>query len=125
MRPSATRVVAIRALSKADKMRLNGWQRIGVVLTALWLVGFGAPYLLSSLRDADRSASNALRLCLDYSDKYEDCSSRYEETIGDYQRVELATWAIVVLAPVPLAWLLAFGGVWTTRWVRRGFQQSG
>lgn len=105
-------------------MKLGGWQRIGIVLSGLWLFGYGGPYFIDRMDAADDSASNAQRLCSQYGDPNEDCSNRYRETIGEYQGAALITWSITVLPPIPIAWGLAYAATWAFRWIKRGFAQT-
>lgn len=101
-------------------MTLNGWQRIGVVATGLWIFGFGGVQLNSALNSAFRGAYNAERLC--ETARSRDCSSVYEDSIGRYREAELTAWAIATFLPIPLAWGVAYLAVGTFRWVRKGFR---
>jgi hypothetical protein len=91
--------------------RLNGWQRIGIVLSALWvLVGglWGRQLAVAPYFDCIKSAPNidTMNFC-----------ERYLQDWG-------STAMLIALVPLPIAWLLVYIVVWTVRWIRRGFQPA-
>jgi hypothetical protein len=91
--------------------RLNGWQRLGIVLSALWvLVGglWGRHLTVAPYFDCIKSAPNidTMNFC-----------ERYLQDWG-------STAMLIALVPIPIAWLLVYIVVWTVRWIRRGFQPA-
>ena len=72
-------------------MRLGGWQRIGVVASAVWLP-YGAVYgcHLGLAGDCNMEEIHALM-------------------------------AFYAFAPVVAGWILAWGAVWAFRWIWSGF----
>jgi hypothetical protein len=86
--------------------RLSGWQRIGIILSVLWIpVGW-----VLAVKNVPGPPS------LDYplSQICQDAQARMPK--------RYAPW--FVLAPIPIAWLLVYIVVWIVRWVRRGFQPA-
>jgi hypothetical protein len=72
-------------------MRLNGWQRIGIVASAVW-IPYGAVYGCR----------------LGYAGE---CSTEDLHAL-------IAFYAI---APVVAGWIVAWVAVWAVRWIWRGF----
>lgn len=101
-------------------IRLNMWQRAGVVASVLWAVGAGFYMRAEVVRDAVSVGSLA----------YESCTQAGRA--GCFRETDLATqaamggaygWAsiaAVALGPVLLAWLLVYVTIWTARWVWAG-----
>ena len=100
-------------------MRLHGWQRIGIVLTALWVLGAGGVTLFRELKNADQQAIIAQKLCYENMRADDDCTLSYDETIGGYQEVAYIQTALVGVLPIPFAWLIAWAGAGIYRKVRR------
>ena len=75
-------------------MRLNGWQRIGVVASAVWLpIGF-----VIGKQAADQ--------------------------VMYWNGYYVEAWAVLLLwtlLPIPAGWLAACLAIFVSRWVRRGF----
>jgi hypothetical protein len=98
-----------------QRRRLNGWERIGIVLSVLWFVGTFA----YALNDHDRTADLFLSACrLDKS--FDEC---WEETRP--LRALSLQWVVDVLGlaifGIFFGWLCVYVVVATVRWIMRGF----
>jgi hypothetical protein len=108
--------------------RLNRWQRIGIVLSVLW-VPVGLIYEIGASNDRYEAAFTPVYdVCRDKQDRHLN-KGRTNNTncAAKAGRVATEPWWIVpltALAPIAVAWLLVYIIVWTVRWVRRGFQPS-
>ncbi len=93
-------------------MGLSGWQRVGVVVSVVWLLAGGywgnsmglhkgdfAVTQFTVCMENSRSPDNASGVCLDQFDK------DYAGAIKDHWREAL----IVGIVPIPVAWLLVYG----------------
>jgi hypothetical protein len=96
--------------------RLNGWQRIGIVLTVLWAIG-STIWEVSSIIESDTSY-----------DSYDSCVSKpnadlrvCNQAFETEQFKEVRRGLVFVLLPIPIAWLIAYALVALVRWIRRGF----
>jgi hypothetical protein len=98
-------------------IRFNGWQRLGIVLSVCWAIGAGY-WTLGQTNWAADSYGFCMRLHDDWGPCKLDFAKNWPAAVGE-QRAEAAFNA---LAPIPLAWLLAYLVLGITRWVRRGFQ---
>lgn len=106
-------------------MNLNGWYRIGVVLSVLWALGTSI-----SIRNDQIQRADAL-----YKDQYHTCSlssptnlNYCDETVSLQAATHAtANWmdvAFYSLAPILLAWCLALVSVKTFKWIKTGFDRS-
>jgi hypothetical protein len=96
--------------------RLNGWQRIGIVLSVLWMpVGavLGAIVAVAPYLTCIRHPQNEIDWC--------DTVYQYTFTAEHL----LSASALFAFAPIPIAWLFVYVAIWTLRWVWRGFQPAG
>jgi hypothetical protein len=93
-------------MSKAMRgFRLNGWQRIGILLSVIWFVGFAGNFYGSQLRF--------------YAEKL-----FYLQSDANLSWLDLSLLLGIDLIIIALALFLAWLGVVTVRWVRRGFQPA-
>jgi len=94
------------------QFRLNGWQRIGIVLSALWVLA-GNIWIHHVLLERDEAYQSCLAAV---TGRLFHCAAP--------DHIERDT-LFFTYVPVPLAWLLVFNIVWTVGWSRRrGFQRS-
>lgn len=90
--------------------RLNGWQRIGVVLSALWcLLVAGLAYQYTGFIDPDD-----LPFLHHFS---EFLGLPY---LGSIHKVVVV--ALASILPIVGGWLLVYGVLWTAKWVVAGFK---
>src|SRR5262245_61246175 len=87
------------------RVRLNGWQRIGILLSVIWFVGFAGNFYGSQLRL--------------YAEKL-----LYLQSDANLSWLDLSLLLGIDLIIIALALFLAWLGVVTVRWVRRGFQPA-
>ena len=124
------------------RFRLNGWQRIGIVLSVVWVVVAGV-WVMSTV---EHLASTRLRSCLldasfrypaprpqfyatgpppEYEKEVARCEREFRNELNAYQaqynRDRLYAVARIGLAPILAAWLLPYLLISLVRWIRRGF----
>lgn len=108
--------------------RLNGWQRLGVIVSVIWLpIGFlwgnslfiqvqtdGPERVMMSCNKINSALGKPLEEC------YKQFHSAYAASIAGHW------WAGVVAAILPLllAWGLAWVGLCLGRWVHAGFTKG-
>lgn len=106
-------------------MRLNGWQRIGVILSCIWLpIGFfwgGGSWVEAE----GAPVSRALTSCIVNSDSSRAAENACQAIFDRDWPVAIAGhwWAGIAFALIPaiVCWLLAWMTVRLFRWVRAGF----
>jgi hypothetical protein len=116
--------------------RLNGWQRIGILLSVLWAIGSWIWITRENLdRQTDLKYDPAVlldQLCLEQPNAdVGACNRRLWEDLADeapleiVQKTEDAHDAIFfALVPIPIGWLVAYALVGLVRWVKPGFRPT-
>jgi hypothetical protein len=121
-------------------MRLNGWQRIGVVASVMWVVagGWYEFHAIQQREDAEITAraKAADRRCRETEKMLEDLNikSAPKDCLGeDLRTVNRATEAVpsresrwkvaaVAILPIPFGWLIAYALIAIGRWIAAGFR---
>jgi hypothetical protein len=103
-------------------MRLNGWQRIGIIASVAWFIGGGFWGNYLAIREGDwvyglwdlcRSAGYDTDVCLRKLD-------------GLHRSAIEGHWyaaAFMALAPLIIGWLAVYALVSLTRWIAAGFER--
>jgi hypothetical protein len=97
---------------------MSGWQRIGVVISVLWLVGLPVYVLI----DHNLSGAVPPMTPLDLIALFATGKGAYRG--GEPDPYWWIIW-IAVLGPIALFWLVGWIVLGTVRWVRRGFTGPG
>ena len=114
-------------------MSINGWQRLGIVVSVAWLLIASWAYFYELknhpselaayipdagyewIRDLDTTTKahmNAQQRGADFSDRF----VFMKPTVNTYGFIKF------ILTPIVASWLGVYLVLWTFRWVRRGFQ---
>jgi|SRR5258708_9983545 hypothetical protein len=104
-------------------MSLNGWQRIGIVVSIVWLIGGGLWGNSVGLSQGDH-VSQALAQCLAAFTDWAPCSARFEKDWPEAVKYHWHYAAAFALIPIPLGWLVCWGLLNLVRWIRAGFKRS-
>jgi hypothetical protein len=105
-------------------MRLNGWQRIGIVASVIWAIG-GPIYVdYKAEKEAWEAMNQSYRGCMG---AYNDDGRCMQEARWASERVPRAfrtpiNWVVTALVPIGLGWLLVYALVYLVRWIRVGFK---
>jgi len=100
-------------------MRLNGWQRLGIVASVVWVVA-GPSYFHLSREDNDRRiAGDRYQLCInrDWARKggVEGCNKELRQALAI---AHWSCWALLAFIPVALAWVLGWALLFLMKKVR-------
>lgn len=106
-------------------MRLNGWKRIGIIASVVWILGAGL-YTHGALQESDSKAAVAAALdCESYIPKgitsLAECDKRAADYLAGTHSGEWIGTAVVAFVPVPLGWGFVYLVLFLVRWVKRGF----
>jgi|SRR5215468_873695 len=106
-------------------MRLNGWQRIGIVASVVWAIG--APIYLdyAAQQEALAAFGRYYEACRDVpSNDPEQCFQRASRAYDNVTRYPRQWPALTALVPIGLGWLLAYALVYLVRWIGAGFAKQ-
>jgi len=97
------------------RLRLSGWERVGVILSALWIV-FILSFAVYELHFGSRHMLFIGPVTFEsftiYQDKIE------------WSRILLGRVVATAVLPIPFFWLVAHGLVHVFRWVSKGFKND-
>ncbi len=104
-------------------MRLKVWHRIGIVLSAAWVLGGGGWQAVQMGRLAAEQGELTYSLC--YSGSHASspevvCEVQAQRTRDAYRDGLWTEVAVRTFFPLALAWAAAFLAIWVTRWVLAG-----
>jgi|GraSoiStandDraft_47_1057283.scaffolds.fasta_scaffold277881_2 hypothetical protein len=116
-------------------MRLNGWQRIGLVTSIVWFIAGGLWGNKIALDEAGARTSLQLDACVaenkrrhgEYGPHEQVWTPCWDQFGANFMRNAEGHWmfaALFALVPLPIAWLLAYALVRLVRWIRAGFKPS-
>ena len=107
----------------SKRIQLNGWQRIGVVVSIVWFFVGGFWGNSIGIHQGD-SATALLKLCLKYDpDHWDRCNGQFSH---DYPIAIQGHWwlaLIIAIVPIILGWLLTYAIIRIVKWIRRGFSE--
>jgi hypothetical protein len=128
---------------------MRGWRRIGVVLSAIWFVGFGAWMWVAGVNQHSEFLGSQFSRCSVISDarteRLRGDDPQFDQRVAEIALEEKAcmdkasgfffqqwdelvshVWVLVLIdaASIALFWLLAWIVVSVGRWVAAGFRQQ-
>lgn len=106
-------------------MRLNGWQRIGVIASIVWMIFAVINHLsnhdklVSAIYSSEANACTVENMTLCMEDAYKQRSENWL-----YSDADKFDMAVGVFFPLLLAWASAYLSIFLARWVRSGFSKN-
>jgi hypothetical protein len=107
-------------------LRLSGWQRLGLVLTVIWIVGFVWLNRMWVAHKATANYSYALQACLRHQDLTErlGCIQVADAVLNSEMKPRWGGLLFAAAWPIPLFWMLGWLALWVGRWVHNGFEND-
>ena len=103
-------------------MNINARQRIGVVASALWVIGAAIYERTGQVGEAITSYKNALGNCLpEFTHACTDAAHEKYRGLLSLHFVSVSNIVYIAIGPVLLGWVLAYLIVKIARWVKAGF----
>jgi hypothetical protein len=116
---------------------MSGWQRIGVVVSILWLIGLPTYLMVDNNHKAmawrtsciingamqqlvGKEREVAVQTC---ERNYNSMAISPAEVIANLWSGGVSVWA-VLLAPITILWIVGGATSWTVRWIGRGFKEA-
>ena len=107
------------------KRRLSGWQRIGVVVSIIWLIGSLIYTVNTQYNNKFVLYSTIYDLCkMEKNADYKRCNEGFEANLKKYLKADwtdLADLFFISIVPIPVGWLVSWGVIRVYRWIRAGF----
>jgi hypothetical protein len=111
-------------------MKVNGWKRIGIIASVVWILGAGRHVYDSEIDSASRVIA-ATHVACDgdlaikdgdaYTAGFDECNKRADDSLALALRNARLEAALVGFVPVPLGWGFTYLVIFLVRWVKRGF----
>lgn len=115
-------------------MKLNGWKRVGIIASVVWILGAGAYTYNSQIDEASEVISSDHVACDSYlagktgdarTTGFDECNKHANDSLAVVITDARLGAALVAFVPVPLGWSLTYLVLFLVRWVKRGFMRVG
>lgn len=102
-------------------MKLNGWQRTGIIATVVWIPCMFFHTLDQEQVGQAQTYSAIRKSCIDSGQDLYECDKVYLDGLNrDFKR-ERTEALLKTFVPIPFMWLGAYAILGLIRWVKRGF----
>ena len=105
-------------------MRLNGWQRIGLVLSVLWAFGAAIHERNKQVNAANELFQSQYRICLEQANAVKNCHDNVSLQAAMDATAYWPDVAFYAFGPVIAGWLVVLITLKTFRWVSAGFSKK-
>jgi hypothetical protein len=108
-------------------MKLNGWKRIGIVASVMWVLGAYTHAFNSEYDSTIKTSTLLSQDCFERADgqgEWQLCQKQQDEYIAAVYPAEVKWAALFALVPVPLGWGFVYLVLFIVRWVRHGFSSD-
>jgi hypothetical protein len=106
----------------ANMRRLSGWQRLGIVISIIWLVGSVTAVRVSQYSEGLTRAHAGVDICTSFEHRsFDECYAENEPLRQSARTIYWPPILLVAMVPIPVFWLLGWATFKTARWVRAGF----
>ena len=113
-------------------VKVNGWQRIGIIASVVWILGAWV-HTFDSQIDSDSKGIASTHVVCDsnlagktgdaWTKGFEECNKQATDSIAEAMTNARLDAAFVGLVPVPLGWGFTYLVLFLVRWVKRGFMR--
>jgi hypothetical protein len=110
--------------------KLNGWKRLGIIASVVWILGAWV-HTIDSENDSESKAVASIHVTCDdnlagktgdaWQKGFDECNKEADDLLTHAMAGARVDAAIVAFVPVPLGWGLAYLVLFLVRWVKRGF----
>jgi hypothetical protein len=106
-------------------MKINGWQRLGIIASAVWILGAGL-CTLKAVGDIRITNTSGLTLSCEEAPNGSlqwsaECDALSKGYLAETKTDPWTEATVVAFVPVPLGWGSLYLILFLTRWVKRGF----
>lgn len=105
---------------------LNGWQRIGVVLSIFWFFIVGLFARTYDVSTAEKYANLSSQICYDSYRNGQTidinvCGKEYLDNFNYYMRGSWGNSIAIAIIPIPIFWGIVILIIKVYRWIKKGF----
>lgn len=106
---------------------LNGWQRIGIVLSIIWFFGAGITQRVSDVNEAEFHADLSSKICYDSyrhslpGTELEECNRKYQDSYDIWINGSWGNSIFMAIVPIPIFWGIIILLIRVYRWIKKGF----
>ena len=107
-------------------MKLNGWRRIGVVVSVIWAIGAAIFERKRQVFPVDERFVIQIQQCLNPIN--DECFNLAEKQRSELLALDFSSVSNILFAslgPIVVAWLTAYLAIKVFFWVKAGFQTNG
>ena len=106
-------------------MRLNGWQRMGLVLSVLWALGAAIYERNEQVKSADALYQLKAQACFTgQADTTKECLNKVSLQDAMDATANWADVAFYAFGPVIAGWIVTLIAISTFRWISAGFPKK-
>jgi len=111
-------------------MKLNGWKRIGIIASIVWILGAGIHTYDSEIDSAINRISSIHVACDSnlagktgdaWTEGFNQCNKEADDLLAVDSTNAWGPTLIIAFVPVPLGWGFTYLILFLVRWVKRGF----
>ncbi len=111
-------------------VKVNGWERIGIVASVVWILSAGAHTYQSEMDSASKGIASIHVACDSnlagktgnaWDMGFSECNKQANEMLAEANTNAWFSAALFAFVPVPLGWGFAYLVLFLLRWVKRGF----
>ena len=104
---------------------MNGWKRIGIIASVVWMLGSFLFVLEQQEKEATAMAIIVDEACISANpSQQKPCDAAMSADVTRAIPEARKSAAFVALVPIPLAWGFMYLIIFLVRWVRRGFARG-
>ena len=112
--------------------KLNGWKRIGIIVSVVWILGAGVHTYDSEIDRFSRIIASTHVQCDSnlagktgdaWTTGFNECDKQADDSLASVLNGARLDAALVAFVPVPLGWGFAYLVLFLVRWVKRGFMR--
>lgn len=111
--------------------KLNGWTRIGIILSVLWILGAGVVAFHRVTKTEESEADFTEMAWSSCNSEYtrhtiqiDSCMKDAQAAFDKMRSKDYETVAAAAFIPIPVAWLFVFLVIFLVHWIKRGFQRT-
>ena len=102
-------------------IKLNRWQRIGVVISILWSLGAAYYERSAEMESGQHILSLNYRACMEIERvNIETCSAQMQKEFDIWMKPNWGNISFIAFAPIILGWILVFISIRVHRWIKAG-----